>query len=483
MSDYGSRRWRGRLGRAALVVAAVGIAACGSTARSGPASPPPAQARTQAAAAHTAEPVEIRDLELRDGTPDVVLEVTADAPLTWTSFRDPEGRLIIELPNSVPAAGVADLYPDAGLVSAVRVEQPARDGGPLTRLVVATRQEVEHSVSGEGANLAIELSPMGDVVEIATVEPAAGDTISYEPLPSDDGEMEAAAAPGMATEPASRDSMTADSMTADSTTADSMQADSMQAGTTAEPPTAVAVASSGTGAGYPTEAGTADDPFVAPPPTGAPASRVGRLAVEKTSHGTVVRVVGDGQFAYSTFALDNPHRFVIDLDGVVNKVESPSTSVGGVVERIRVGQFRSQPQAVSRVVFDLDAPIIPRIERTSDALVVSFGELNGNSPLRHRTATGVMPAIDHRGSQGAVEATPQPARAEPQPASTAAMAAPSTMPAAEPRRWPPWTTRRWTSRRWTTSYRSTRSTSNRTGPRSRSPTSRRTRPSTTSRSA
>ena len=98
---------------------------------------------------------------------------------------------------------------------------------------------------------------------------------------------------------------------------------------------------------------------MAPPPTGAPASRSTASAVETTSHGTVVRVVGDGQFAYSTFALDNPHRFVIDLDGVINGWSRRRRTSGGVVERIRVAQFRSQPQAVSRVVFDLDVPISP----------------------------------------------------------------------------------------------------------------------------
>jgi type IV pilus assembly protein PilQ len=329
----------------------------------------------------------------------------------WTSYRDPEGRLVIELPNSVPAAGVADLYPDAGLVSAVRVEQPSRDGGPLTRLVVATRQEVEHSVSGEGRNLEIELSPTGDVVAAATAG-ASDDAIAYEPLPSDGIRRESADVAGEmaeAGEPAAAPLETSPPETSAPVET-----------TLAEARAAAAGAAPSYAPSYPTDAGTADDPFVAPPPTGEPASRVGRLAVERTPHGTVVRVVGDGQFDYSTFALDNPHRFVIDLAGVANEVTSPSMPVGGVVQRIRVGQFRSQPQPVSRVVFDLDAPIIPRIERTDDALVVSFGELNGNSPLHHRAAASTaVPAVERyaepvpSSSRAASPMAPPPSRAMP----------------------------------------------------------------------
>ena len=46
----------------------------------------------------------------------------------------------------------------------------------------------------------------------------------------------------------------------------------------------------------------------------------------------VRRFGGDGEFPYSTFALTAPDRFIIDLEGVVNRSPRPTLSVaGGVV--------------------------------------------------------------------------------------------------------------------------------------------------------
>lgn len=379
MRDRGMK-WRGRLTVVTLAWTALLVAACSSTA---PAASPRSPA--QASAADVA-PVEIQSLELRAGEPEVHLEVAADAPLMWTSFRDPEGRLIIELPNTVTGGGVADLFPDAGLVSAIRVETPTRDGGPMTRLVVATRQAVEHSVSGEGQRLAIELTPVGDVVAVASVPgttPAAtsdrmADEIAYEPLPADEPMLE----DGVAMGDDEMDVAVSDEPAYDEPAYDEPAYDEPAY---ADEPATLAAA-------YPMDAGTPEDPFVGPPPTGSPARRVDDLAVETTSHGTVVRVRGDGQFDYSTFALDNPHRFVIDLAGVVSGNAPPSVAVGGLVQRVRLGQFRSAPDPVSRVVFDLELPMVPRIERTSDTLVVDFGELNGNSPVARHSAAATLPA-------------------------------------------------------------------------------------------
>jgi len=347
---------------ALTLLTAVLLTACGSTAPAASSAYPAGESVAEAA------PVEIQVVELRAGESEMYLEIGADAPLMWTSFRDPEGRLIIELPNTVPGGSVADLFPDSGLVSAIRVESPERDGGPLTRLVVATRRSVEHSVSGEGQRLEIELIPTGDPLDENTVQVASqplppADEVAFEPLPAEEPQV---SDPPVVQEVVAEESVAAEAM----------------------PQRTVRAAA------YPSEAGTPEDPFVGPPPTGEPASMVDDVAVETTDHGTVVRVRGDGQFDYSTFALDNPHRFVIDLDGVVNGDAPPNVAIGGTVQRVRVGQFRSSPQPVSRVVFDLDTPIVPRIERTADTLVVDFGELNGNSPVTRTAAVAAMPASD-----------------------------------------------------------------------------------------
>ena len=51
--------------------------------------------------------------------------------------------------------------------------------------------------------------------------------------------------------------------------------------------------------------------------------------------GAVIRIAGDGEFPYSTFALSEPRRFVIDLDGVINR--SARSTVPGRGQRRRAG--------------------------------------------------------------------------------------------------------------------------------------------------
>jgi type IV pilus assembly protein PilQ len=281
------------------------------------------------------------------------VDVVADAPLAWTSFRDPDGRLVVELSDAVTGAGVSDVTPASGLVSAVRLESEDRAALPVLRLVVSTREAVEHSVVGEGSDLSIRLTPLG----------GGAIALTYEPLPTEEG----------AAETADLEEETAPV----SNLSTLLEEDLPEAPAAADTHTAP-------------QAGTADQPFVAPPPTGPSARSLGGVAVEPYDHGTLVRVSGDGQFSYSTFALDNPHRFVIDLEGVVNEAPSQVVTVGrGNLERVRVAQFRSGDAPVSRVVFDLSHPTVPRIERTAQDLVVRF---NGVSPGAPSASSPAAPA-------------------------------------------------------------------------------------------
>lgn len=69
------------------------------------------------------DPLEIRSIDLREGAPGLFLDVMATGPVVWTSFRDADGRLIVELPNTEPAQGVTGLSPAKGLVAAVGLER------------------------------------------------------------------------------------------------------------------------------------------------------------------------------------------------------------------------------------------------------------------------------------------------------------------------------------------------------------------------
>lgn len=327
MGDVVMRRrsagWRPWAASVAVLTVAVGIGCTASKpARVVEAAPAASKAPAEAQAAPASSSTEIRSLDLREGAPEVFVDLEASAPLVWTSFRNTEGRVVVELPNAVPGARLTDLAPGEGLVSSLAVQKSEEGSRPMTRLVIATRQEVEHSITADGSKLRIQLMP---VEEGAT-------KLAFEPL----GE-ETPAAPA-------------------------------DTGASASAQPAVSAMETGTAA-----AGTPDQPMVAPPPSGVKATRLDGVEVLASDGGAVVRISGDGEFPYSTFALSEPRRFVIDLDGVINRSSRTSLAVdGGVVERVRVAQFKPAPKPVSRVVFDLRRDTSPVIERTQDALVVSF---------------------------------------------------------------------------------------------------------------
>ncbi len=265
-------------------------------------------------------------MELREGAPETYLDLGASAPLVWTSFRNADGQVVLELPNSKPGPELADLAPSSGLVSSVRIERDSQGTRPLMRLVLQTRQEVEHSVTAEGSALRLKLMP---VEAQAAVAGAPAENLAFEPV---------------AEEPTSYGSE----------------------------PTAAADSRGGRSA-QSAGLGTADAPVSAPEPTGAPATRLDEIVVAPGTGGATIRLAGDGEFPYTTFVLDAPKRFVIDLPGVTNRTKRSSIAVGGPVDRVRVAQFRGSPDPVARVVFDLTTDDAPNIERLGNTLVVTFG--------------------------------------------------------------------------------------------------------------
>lgn len=279
------------------------------------------------------EPLEIRSLDLREGAPGLFVDVMATGPVVWTSFRNAEGLLVVELPNTRPATEISGLAPTEGLVASIEIEKMERAERPVTRLMIQTREPVEHSLSAEGGHLELSLLPRARSARQDHRSPS-------EPLPS-------------ATPPVQVASLATSSLEALDPEPTPLPAARPQA------PTA--------------STGTADDPVMAPPPSGQPATRLEDVEVVSTSEGTVLRVVGDGEFSYSFFSLDNPDRFVVDLDGVVNESRRSAVQVGSpIVDRVRIAQFKPYPDPVSRVVFDLNRQSVPRIERTSEGLLVRF---------------------------------------------------------------------------------------------------------------
>jgi type IV pilus assembly protein PilQ len=368
-------RWQRLCASAAIVALAAGFGCTSSkpAARVVEAAPPrEAQGGIGASGANTAAVAEIRTLDLREGAPEVFVDLESSAPLVWTSFRNAEGKVVVELPNSAARENLADLAPADGLVSALQVQRNPEGSRPMTRLVIATRQEVEHSISADGNRLQIRLLPV-DQQAAASSEPSR---LAFEPLgpdsPRGDEPSQTASGEGVRPEP-------------------EPAAPEVQAAV-AEP--------SG-----PIDPGTPDRPAVAPAPAGVKATRLEGVEVLASEGGAVIRISGDGEFPYSTFALNAPARFVIDLEGVINRSPRPTQSVeGAIVERVRVAQFKPLPEPVARVVFDLARGVAPVIERTPDALVVSFPATSGSAAVK------VSPAARVAATETQPEPSPVPAR-------------------------------------------------------------------------
>jgi len=87
-----------------------------------------------------------------------------------------------------------------------------------------------------------------------------------------------------------------------------------------------------------------------------------------------VTLSGNGSFAYETFTLPNPPRYVVDLPGVLLATPKKSQDVHDpAVTRVRASQFKGGAEPVTRVVFDLASPVEPAAKSASAALAFAFG--------------------------------------------------------------------------------------------------------------
>ena len=329
---------------AAAAVLAWGCASAGRTTQ-GPAAPSVAAAPAAAAAGPASGPkvAEIESVGVFGMEPGARIDLASDSALTWTTYRDADGNLVIDLPNARPGQGVVDQLYAEGVVSELRVASAGVPSRPMTRIVIATREQAEHRLAADGNHLRIDLVPSGMEFPVAAVP---------QPIRVVQAPVQIAPAPGV------------------EFVAPAPQVESEPLVAEWNPPAPAPVYAAPVDAA-PVYAGTADSPLVAPPPAGLAASVLS--GVELVGAATV-KIAGDGDFAYSTFRLENPERFVIDLDGVLNRSDRGTMVVEeGALARVRVSQFKTQPRPVSRVVFDLTTPAIPSIDRGADGLLVRFG--------------------------------------------------------------------------------------------------------------
>lgn len=91
--------------------------------------------------------------------------------------------------------------------------------------------------------------------------------------------------------------------------------------------------------------------------------------------GVSVLLAGSGPLAGKVFTLPDPDRIVVDLPGVVSRVSRRMHPVDASgVRRVRVSQNQVQPDAVVRIVVDLERPLPYAFESTPRGGVLRVGE-------------------------------------------------------------------------------------------------------------
>ncbi len=180
---------------------------------------------------------------------------------------------------------------------------------------------------------------------------------------------------------------------------------------------------------------------------GGEVTKLDKVELAQTPTSTTYTINPSGVVQYQEYTMTEPSRLVIDLVGVRNLVEPQTlTADGKLVTAIRASQFKSEPDLVTRVVFELADGTHYKVTRRGTALEVSFSqtaEVMGASlfgdaptaapapaPASAAPAAAPAPAAD---SVAEVTTPPaQPAEAAPQPAEAEAKPVePAPQPAAD----------------------------------------------------
>ena len=168
------------------------------------------------------------------------------------------------------------------------------------------------------------------------------------------------------------------------------------------------------------------------------------VTAKTSGDGVSVSLLGDGNLQARDFVLANPPRLVIDLPGVRNDVRKRVLPIagGGPVSRVRISQFQSSPEPVTRIVLDLVRPSVYTVRADGERLSVHVGDVGGNDPVAASPAAPPVvvaeaptpaPTRDEPTAQPPAKPVAEPVRTETQAASrTEIVPPPAPPPAGEP---------------------------------------------------
>jgi type II secretory pathway component HofQ len=102
-------------------------------------------------------------------------------------------------------------------------------------------------------------------------------------------------------------------------------------------------------------------------------TKVNAIHVETSATSTKYVIEQTGSADFQDFLLNNPSRLVVDLVGARHALEKTRYDGDGkLVKGVRTSQFRSDPDEVTRVVFDLTEGTRYKVAKTGTSVEVSF---------------------------------------------------------------------------------------------------------------
>lgn len=280
-----------------------------------------------------------------ESSPEPRLVLRTNGSPAYTSYSPQPDVYVVDLPRVAKANGVSVPTNLPEWVASVSIDEAIELGRALTRVTLRFSEPVTPDASTDGQSVVIALNRPAGAENAATV-------VAEIPETDRPDEPVAVAVETLDVAPVEEEPA----------------------------PARVAVASA------PAPAVTA--PVVVP----AEPRRVGHPArnlqrVETTGSGLDLRVVlhADGDLEWDTMVLKNPHRLVIDLPGVTNRVKTDRIDLDGpIVNAVRVAQFASNPDPITRVVIDMEEIIGHGARADGETLSIAFGN--------DLSATPVIPA-------------------------------------------------------------------------------------------
>ncbi len=146
-----------------------------------------------------------------------------------------------------------------------------------------------------------------------------------------------------------------------------------------------------------------------------PVARSGRPSLfdvvpVRSGDGVVVELVSDQPLTVRAFTLPEPRRLVLDLDGVINRVDRQLMPVNSpLVRQLRVAQFQSTPVPITRIVVDLKSDAAYSVDATGSGATVLVGtDGSGLPPTTESMSVASAGTIEITRSNPKPDVEPEP---------------------------------------------------------------------------